>query len=153
MTKTDGSVLRVLVFRVGSLRCAVPLDATIEVLPWLVTTRIPRVDPVIRGVANVRGGLLTVIDGRALLAQDHSAPPDSVVVLRAAGRPVGVEVDELEDILTVAVESFGLAERLPGLTTTAPVASKGMAGEFEVALLDVEMLMGPVFAESVPSDT
>src|SRR2546425_6393777 len=78
---TDGSLApaRLLVFRVGSLACATEVDQVREILPRLPTTRIPGAPPVVAGLVNVRGTLVTVVEGwRALgLPPPPSAPPSS----------------------------------------------------------------------------
>src|ERR1700720_4799423 len=68
---TEGSLVsapaRLLVFRVGTLACAVDVDQVREILPRLPTTRIPGAPPVVAGLVNVRGTLVTVVEGwRAL---------------------------------------------------------------------------------------
>src|SRR2546426_5938870 len=79
---TDGSLVsaRLLVFRVGTLACAAEVDQVREILPRLPTTRIPGAPPVVAGLVNVRGTLVTVVEGwRALgLPPPPSAPPSSL---------------------------------------------------------------------------
>src|SRR4051794_22667913 len=63
---TDG-LARLLLFRVGNLACAAEVDQVREILPRLPTTRIPGAPPVVAGLVNVRGTLVTVVEGwRAL---------------------------------------------------------------------------------------
>ena len=51
---------RLLVFRVGTLACAAEVDQVREILPRLPTTRIPGAPPVVAGLVNIRGTLVTV---------------------------------------------------------------------------------------------
>ncbi|HYX80953.1 MAG TPA: chemotaxis protein CheW, partial [Gemmatimonadales bacterium] len=62
---TDGSLVsaRLLVFRVGTLACAAEVDQVREILPRLPTTRIPGAPPAVAGLVNVRGTLVTVVEG------------------------------------------------------------------------------------------
>ena len=75
---TDGSLVsaRLLVFRVGTLACAAEVDQVREILPRLPTTRIPGAPPVVAGLVNVRGTLVTVVEGwRALGLPAPPTPP------------------------------------------------------------------------------
>jgi len=75
---TDGSLVpaRLLVFRVGTLACAAEVGQVREILPRLPTTRIPGAPPVVAGLVNVRGTLVTVVEGwRALGLPAPPTPP------------------------------------------------------------------------------
>src|SRR2546422_11087276 len=51
----DAQVVRLLVFRVGSLTCAAAAEVVREILPRLDTTRIPGAPPVVAGRGTGRG--------------------------------------------------------------------------------------------------
>src|SRR3989454_5852268 len=76
---TDGSLApaRLLVFRVGSLACATEVDQVREILPRLPTTRIPGAPPVVAGLVNVRGPLVTVVGGGRALGLPPPPPTPS----------------------------------------------------------------------------
>ena len=88
---TEGSLVsaRLLVFRVGTLACAADVDQVREILPRLPTTRIPGAPPVVAGLVNVRGTLVTVVEGwRALglpppspLPSPEAGPAGSTIIL------------------------------------------------------------------------
>lgn len=65
---------RLLVFRVGNLACAAEVDQVREILPRLPTTRIPGAPPVVAGLVNVRGTLVTVVEGWRALGQTPPTP-------------------------------------------------------------------------------
>src|SRR6266567_7132244 len=73
---SEATLVRLLVFRVGNLVCAAEVDAVREILPRLPTTRIPGAPPVVAGLVNVRGTLVTVVEGwRALGLPAPPTPP------------------------------------------------------------------------------
>ena len=49
-------------FRLGDMRLVTPLDHVLEVLPCPSMTLVPGVKSWLKGVANVRGNLITIID-------------------------------------------------------------------------------------------
>ncbi|HEY6093021.1 MAG TPA: chemotaxis protein CheW [Gemmatimonadales bacterium] len=86
---TDGSLApaRLLVFRVGTLACAAEVDLVREILPRLPTTRIPGAPPVVAGLVNVRGTLITVVEGWRALGQAPPAPPANPPSSEATDEP------------------------------------------------------------------
>ncbi len=85
------------------------LDASMvrEILPMRGVTRLPGAPAPVRGLLNVRGTLVTVVDlaaqaGRGIV----SAPDASVVILVAAGRTLGAVVDDVKEIHQFDVEQL-----------------------------------------------
>src|SRR5256886_6785233 len=60
---SDAAVVRLLLFRVGALLCAAEAERVREILPWIAPTRIPGAPPIVAGLVNVRGTLVTVVEG------------------------------------------------------------------------------------------
>ena len=168
---TEGSLAsaRLLVFRVGTLACAADVDQVREILPRLPTTRIPGAPPVVAGLVNVRGTLVTVVEGwRALGLPPPSPPPSpeagpagSTIILElgkgedageggsgggAAGTSkqlIGFTVDEVMDMLAVGETTLEDRKGLPGVDPTLVRAVGRRNGELFI-VLDVAALLGPI---------
>jgi len=86
--------MRHVVFRVGSERYALPLEAVREVvLPQPPFARVPRVSEAVPGVMNLRGRVLAVVDLAALVglpSQTLREGSGQVLVLDQGKRAVGV---------------------------------------------------------------
>ena len=134
--------LRLVVFRLGTLICAAPAASVREVISASAPTRIPGARASVVGLMNVRGTLLTVVDGRILLGAP-AGPTDSVIVLRQGERLVGLMVDEVLDLADVAEDSLSLGEALPGVDPRL-VQAVGHHGDRVCALLDPAALSAPV---------
>jgi purine-binding chemotaxis protein CheW len=143
---SDG-IVRLLVFRVGTLACAAEAATVREILPRLVSTRIPGAPPVILGLANVRGSLITVVAGWRALKQP---PPEAdqadgtTLLLELAGRVVGFAVDEVIDLLSVAGATLEPGPALAGIDSTLVRAVGRRAGQLFV-VLDTDALLAPMF--------
>ena len=96
MTESEAS--RVVVCRVGAERFALPIAAVREIVAAPELTRIPGVPPTIRGVANVRGTLVTAVSGRSLLGTPGSDAGEWLLVLTMRDGRVGIVMDEVEDL-------------------------------------------------------
>ena len=91
----------VLVFVVGSERYAVELQEAIEVIARPTITPLPGSPRELCGVINVHGEIRPVWNTALLLglAEQSDHPPGHVLLLRGPGRPSGLRIDEIQQIL------------------------------------------------------
>ncbi len=140
----DLHALRVVLFRLGYLVCAAPATAVREVIPAGRPSRIPGTTNSVTGLVNVRGVLLTVVDGRRIIGTEVGAePPESVLVLEHGGKPVGLAVDEVLDLIEVAGDQLVEGETLPGMDPRL-VRAVGRHENRVFAILDTEGLVVPL---------
>ena len=94
-----------LVVVAGERSCALPLEGVLEVVPARPYAALPGAPPAVRGVVNVRGRVITVVDlGAALdLPPSTTSPDHRVLVLDHAGRRIGVAVSEVTRIIRIPV--------------------------------------------------
>src|SRR5207247_10598646 len=119
----DAQVVRLRVCRVGNLTCAAAAEVVREILPRLHTTRIPGAPPVVAGLVNVRGTLVTVVDGWKALGQPEPAArtegggAGTIVLLQIGGeqKTIGFTVDEVVDMLAVNGDALEPRQAPPGL--------------------------------------
>jgi len=106
-------------FKLGRNTLLAPMDDVIEILDFPALSIVPLTKPWVRGVANVRGSLLPIIDLNAYLGRDlHRVTGKTrVLVVDIDGIYTGVVVDEviglkhfMEDELTS--EDPGVDEKL-----------------------------------------
>ena len=110
----------------------------------LAATRIPGVADAVEGLVNVRGGLLTVLDGHRLLGRERNpADEGAIVVLSVAGRDCGLIVSEVRDF--VELPAVAIAERasLPGVDPRV-VRAVARRGDEHFVMLDTEALLAPM---------
>jgi purine-binding chemotaxis protein CheW len=94
----DSGGLRHVFFRLGDTLCAVPVSAVREVIPAGRITRIPGAGETVAGLVNVRGTLLTVVDGRTAIGVQGAEEPESILVLVHSERAFGVVIDQIIDL-------------------------------------------------------
>ena len=118
-----------------------------EILPRLPTTRIPGAPPVVAGLVNVRGTLVTVVEGWRALGQPEpqngAALGGSTLILELDNGLIGLIVDEVTDM--TATNEAPLEDRrgLPGVDPTLVKAVGRRAGQLFV-VLNVAALLGPI---------
>ena len=145
------SAHKLLLFRTGGRVFAVDAGAVREILPAAPSTRIPGAPAAVRGLANVRGTLVTVVDAAAAIGiGDAAAAPAAdgsgiLVLIERMAQPVGLAVDEVLDLATVddAGLEAGGTDELPGARPEV-IAATGSAGEVRFAQLRTDALLGPL---------
>ncbi len=132
--------MRHVIFRVGKERYALPLSAVREVVvPPSGHSRVPRAPAAVRGVINLRGRVVTVIELRALLGlPEHGAVSQKIVLLDRGRRDLGLAVTEVDGI--ESVEKISTAPGRPEPAVRGLARLKGLA----VTVLDPEGLDGAV---------
>jgi purine-binding chemotaxis protein CheW len=135
--------LRLLVFLVGDLTCAVPVETAREIVPFEKGTRIPGASDSVEGLMNVRGVLLTVVDGSRLLDRPSRSTDRSVLVLDVGGKSVGLAVDKVLDLATLPASALEGREGLPGLDPRV-VRAVGRRQDGLFVVLDTDALLAPV---------
>ncbi len=137
----DSTRLRVLLFRLGPTLFAAPAAAVREIIPASRPTRIPGADRSVAGLVNIRGTLLTVVDGRRAVGlpvtRDHG---ESVLVLDEGGRALGLAVDEVLDLVDAAVDEAETGPEAEGLDR-AIIRSAAAHGGRRFVVLDTGRLL------------
>jgi purine-binding chemotaxis protein CheW len=96
-------------FRLGAQQYALPIQQVREVLPSIVIEPVPGAESVIRGVMNLRGRIVTVVDLHLRLGVPGADPHRTyAVIAEVDGEPVALSVDcvtELHKIMDVQIKS------------------------------------------------
>ena len=94
---------RMVLLAAGGHRFGVPIDRVREIIPARPYTPLPGSGEHVRGLINLRGRIVTVIDLAARLGLPPAAlnPDHSVVIVEHRGKLVGVAVEEVARIVTV----------------------------------------------------
>jgi len=107
-----------------------------EIIPFLRVTRLPGAPVFVRGLINVRGTIVTVIDLGARLDSSRAPAVDgSVLLARYRDRTVGLAVDEVLDVRGVVVEEP------PEGSTSDVVRGLSTVDARAVVILDLDAMM------------
>ncbi len=102
------SEIELLTFHVGEHEYSVDIMSVREIRGWTPTTSLPHSPEYVRGVINLRGTVLPVLDlaTRLGLADDGPDERNVIIVVDSGGRTVGLRVNAVSDILTVAIQEL-----------------------------------------------
>ncbi len=98
----------VVTFYVGPLLLGLPIAQVREINRHLDFTPVPHAPPQVRGVVNLRGEVVTVLDLHRVLglpAAEQTLQTRNLIVFYQ-GEPVGLLVDQVADIVEVAPEEL-----------------------------------------------
>jgi len=135
-----------LLFRVGANLYGCDIADAREIIPLRAATRLPGAPPFVRGLINIRGMIVTVLDlGQRLDPKRGPTKTGSILLVRHNDRVVGLIVDRVEDVraLSTIVDD---ADAGVGVTGGVVGIVKGIAtsNDSTVVLLDLEALIKQV---------
>lgn len=142
-----------LTFTLGSEEYALDILAVQEIKGGAAITPVPGTAPWVRGVMNLRGVIVPVLDLRTKLAIGGDAPASDpvIVVVTVKRRPVGLAVDGVSDVIGLAPSAVQSTPELIGHVDARLVSGLVVDGERMIVLLDVERLVGDDAAVPVVS--
>jgi purine-binding chemotaxis protein CheW len=97
---------QLLCVRLGDQEFALKIQAIREIRGWISSTPLPHAPPYIKGMINLRGSVLAILDLAERLGLP-SVPPHAtsvVVVIEEGERVIGLLVDAVSDIITETEE-------------------------------------------------
>ncbi|MCX7669576.1 MAG: chemotaxis protein CheW [Anaerolineae bacterium] len=136
-----------LTFRLGHEEYGIDILKVQEVRGYDHVTRIANAPPFIKGVVNLRGVIVPIVDLRIKfnLGEARYDAFTVVIVLNVLGRVVGVVVDSVSDVLELAPEQIKPAPEFNTLLDASYITGLGTVGSGEAArmliLVDIEKLM------------
>ena len=121
-----------------------------EIRGWSHTTSLPHAPEYVRGVINLRGVVLPVVDLKARLGRGDTEPDPKhvVVVVKAADRTIGLLVDAVSDILTVTSADIQPTPELARDAQAAFVEGIAVLGDRMVTILSMDRLAASLVGES-----
>lgn len=134
--------LQAVVFRLGTELYGADIGTVREINTLQQITPVPRAPRDVRGIMNLRGRVITVIDLRKRLGLEEAQDTRDtrIMVVEADGAMVGCLVDAVQEVLTLPDEVIEPAE---AVTTHLDADLHGIAkrGDDLIALIDLRKLL------------
>jgi purine-binding chemotaxis protein CheW len=138
-------------FRLGAEEYGIEILRVQEIRSYEAPTRIANAPDFIKGVVNLRGVIVPIVDLRIKLgcaSADYNGLT-VVIVLNVRGRVVGAVVDSVSDVLELGADQLKPAPQLasaidPGVITgigSVKTGPEATAAERMLILMDIEALM------------
>lgn len=134
-----------LTFPVGEESYGVPITLVTEIVGMQRVMSVPDVPHYIRGVINLRGKVIPLMDVRLRFGMPERAYDDRtvVIVLDVGNAPVGLIVDGVSEVVDIPADRLNHAGGFGG-DGTSVVHALGHVGDRVAILLDVPVLVSDV---------
>ena len=135
-----------LTFRLGREEFGIDILKVQEIRGYEPPTRIANAPSFIKGVVNLRGTIVPIVDMR-LKFNCANAQYDAftvVIVLNLHHRIVGIVVDSVSDVMELAPENLRPAPDVDSVIDGDSVIGLGSLNDRMLILLDIEKLMSAV---------
>ncbi len=135
--------IEALAFTLGGEEYGVNILKVQEIRGYDAVTRIANAPEFIKGVVNLRGSIVPIIDMRIKfnLGQPSYDQLTVVIVLNIGGRVVGMVVDSVSDVITLTPEQIKPAPEMGTVVDTGYLIGLGTLDQRMVILIDIERLM------------
>jgi len=139
----SASIVEALAFTLGMEEYGINILKVQEIRGYDAVTRIANAPDFIKGVMNLRGLIVPVIDMRIKfqLGEPRYDQFTVVIILNLAGRVVGMVVDSVSDVITLTPEQIKPAPEMGSALDTDYLIGLGTLGQRMLILVDIDRLM------------
>ena len=140
----SGARREFLSFTLGGESYAIDILKVQEIRGYETPTRIANTPDFIKGVVNLRGHIVPIVDLRLKLGVGEPGYDATtvVIILNILKRVVGVVVDGVSDVVALAPEIIKPAPEFGASLDTRYILGLATLGEELLILVDIERLMG-----------
>lgn len=144
------AALQLLSFRLGGEEYGIDIQKVSELRGYDKVTRIASAPTFVKGVINLRGNIVQIVDLR--IRFDLGEPTYDaftvVIVLQVSGREIGVVVDSVSDVVTLARDQIKAPPQIDSTHDIGFVTGIGTIDGRMLILLDVDKLL---VVEEIPT--
>lgn len=101
---------RILTFMSDGLLLGISTKYVVEIITNHTITRLPIVPPFIKGIINLRGQVIPIIDTRMKTGkpplEDDGSTTKCIIILEIDDNPIGITVDSVSQVIDVDAESI-----------------------------------------------
>ena len=132
-----------LTFRLDQEEYGIDILKVQEIRGYEQPTRIANAPAFIKGVVNLRGTIVPIVDMRLKFncAQADYNSFTVVIILNLRDRVVGIVVDSVSDVMELCAENIRSAPDVESEIDNGCILGLGSVGERMLILLDIEKLM------------
>jgi len=134
-------------FAIGEDQYGVDIMSVREIKGWSEITHLPKQPDYVRGVLNLRGAIVPIIDLRCRFGQGltETTPLHIVIIVQIGGRQVGLIGDRVLDIVSVDAAQI----------QPVPRTAQGVSSDFLAGLVTIDKTMIALISlnELVPTQT
>lgn len=142
-TSTSAYEGKYLTFALGKEEYGLEILQVREIIGLMHITLIPRAPSYMKGVINLRGRIIPVIDLRLKFGMDSQAytPETCIIVLNLSEVLMGIIVDKVSEVIDITRAHIEQSPRLGGDVNTDFITGMGKVSDKVIILLDIEKVL------------
>lgn len=94
------------IFKIGDEDFGVSINRVVEILKSQKIYSLPELPDFLSGVINVRGDVVPLLDLRLRFGMHASEKKGRIIIVRSEGEKIGLQVDEIDEIISLAAEDL-----------------------------------------------
>ena len=144
-----------LTFRLGAEEYGLEILKVQEIIQMQAVTRVPRTPSYVRGVINLRGKVIPVVDLRAKFDLDkvEDSERTCIIVVQVSHKDgvitMGVIIDEVREVLDINAENIEETPSFGASIDTAFILGIGKVGGTVKILLDIDKVLSATEVASI----
>jgi purine-binding chemotaxis protein CheW len=133
-----------LTFRLGDEEYGLEILKVQEIKGYSAITPVPNTPPYVKGVMNLRGTVVPVVDLRAKFAMSKTqyTPFTVIIVVKVGAKIMGLIVDAVSDVLNIPRADVQPTPDFGGEVDARFISGMAKVGERLVVLLDIDTALG-----------
>lgn len=134
-----------IVFQVDNNEYAIPLESVKAIEKMHDITRVPNASSFIKGVINLRGVIIPIIDlkKRFGLGQAYYTESARIIIITTNGQEVGLIVDAAEDVLDIPKDAIESQPEAVGEVEADFISGVAKLGDRLFILLNIDTVLHP----------
>jgi len=134
----SGETVHLVCFRLGAEEYGLDIGQVQEINRMMPITRVPRAPSFMKGVVNLRGQLIPIIDLRERFGMATVEPTKAtrIVVVEVGHNRVGLIVDGVSEVMKIPVERIDPAPEMLSEAQAGYVKGVGKSGDRLIVLLE-----------------
>jgi purine-binding chemotaxis protein CheW len=142
-TLMNDGVLEALAFKLGNEEYGIKILKVQEIRGYESVTRIASAPEHVKGVVNLRGTIVPIVDMRIKfkLGEPTYNQFTVVIILNIRDRVVGMVVDSVSDVISLTADQIKPAPDMGGALNTDYLVGLGTVDERMIILVDIDRLM------------
>jgi purine-binding chemotaxis protein CheW len=142
-TLMNDGVLEALAFKLGNEEYGIKILKVQEIRGYEAVTRIASAPEHVKGVVNLRGTIVPIVDMRIKfkLGEPTYNQFTVVIILNIQDRVVGMVVDSVSDVISLTADQIKPAPDMGGALNTDYLVGLGTVDERMIILVDIDRMM------------
>lgn len=146
--RTRAAAGKYLTFALGSEEFGLEILKVREIIGYMPITAVPQTPSYVKGVINLRGQVIPVVDLRSKFVMDTAETTSETCIIvvettQGSGKcNTGIVVDRVRDVLDVLEENIEDAPNFGSGVSTDCILGMGKIGDSVKILLDIDRVLG-----------